>query len=158
MLHTPSVDLQAKQEKVKSARNVIDDEASTASDDDIYYLYAVDFEEGTYRITKPGRYVVMEDIEFNPNRGSVAKGAANDDMEAWRPHADQEDVYPGAGGYRDAYFMGFWAAITVEASDVILDLNDHSIAMAEEFYYQQRWFTVIALSSQYFLPGQVLVH
>ena len=91
MLHTLSSDLQAKQEKVKNARNEVDaEELSTASDDDIYYLYAVDFEQGTYRIKQPGRYVVMEDIEFNPNRGTIGKGAANDDMEAWRPHEDQQ--------------------------------------------------------------------
>ncbi len=54
--------------------------------------------------------------------------------------------------------MGFWAAITIETSDVILDLNDHTIAMDKIFYYQQRWFTIISLTSQYYLPGQVYIH
>merc|ERR1712129_555811 len=68
--------------------------------------------------------------------------------------AEQNQIYPGAGTYRDAYFLGFWAGITIETSDVILDLNDHTLAMSDAFYYQQRWFTTIALESQYFLPGQ----
>ena len=50
--------------------------------------------------------------------------------------------------------MGFFAGITVEAEDVVLDLNGHRLEMSEYFYYQQRWFTIIELSTQYFLPGQ----
>ena len=77
-------------------------------------------------------------------------------MDGWRPREGQQDEYPEAAAYRDPYFMGFWAAITIEADDVILDLNDHSIAMDEAFYHQKRWFTIVSLTSQYFLPGQVL--
>ena len=37
---------------------------------------------------------------------------------------------------------------------MILELNGHELAMSDAFYYTQRWFTTIALQSQYFLPGQ----
>ena len=59
-------------------------------------------------------------------------------MEALRPTAEQQDEYPGAGKYSGFHFLGFWAAIAIEASDVTLDLNDHTLAMDEAFYNQQR--------------------
>ena len=31
------------------------------------YLYNSDFKNGTFRITKPGTYIIGEDIIFNPN-------------------------------------------------------------------------------------------
>ena len=142
-----------KQKRKMSPVSIEDDhENASSASGKIYYLYSSDFEFGTYRIKKPGRYILMEDILFNPNSGST--GDANDDNKAWRPHSNQQDSYPGAGQYRDPYFMGFFAAITVETSDVIIDLNDHTLAMDEIFYYQQRWFTLISLTSQYYLPGQ----
>ena len=42
--------------------SIIDDDDS---DDSIYYLYATDFEDGTFIITQSGTYVLMEDIEFD---------------------------------------------------------------------------------------------
>lgn len=160
MIEIDSTELTEKQQMIETQLDIdsvvdIEDEDASAEAAIIYYLYNADFEYGTYRITKPGRYVVMEDILFNPNAGSTNDGTANEDMSAWRPHEEQQDEYPGAGQYKDPYFMGFFAAITIETDDVILDLNDHSIAMDEAFYYQQRWFTIISLTSQYFLPGQV---
>eukprot|EP01084_Bolivina_argentea_P048422 89224_1 len=94
----------------------------------------------------------MEDIIFDFNAGDVHHDPLN--VDRWWPHEDQQGMYPGAQEYRDAYFLGFWAGITIETSHVILDLNGHSLAMSDAFYYQQRWFTTIALQSQYFLPGQ----
>ena len=127
-----------------------------ALEETVHYIYASDFAQGTYRITTPGRYILMEDVQFNPNPGQTHSTKPNNDHTAWWPHEEQQDIYPGAGQYRDPYFMGFWAAITIETHDVLLDLNDHEIAMDPIFYYQQRWFTIIGLSTQYFLPGQVL--
>ena len=161
MIQIDSTELVTKQKLIetkKSQQNqpiIVDDEDASAQVPVIYYLYQSDFAEGTYRITEPGRYVLMDDILFNPNPGSQTRNNANDDMTAWRPHEDQQEEYPGAAQYKDPYFMGFWAAITIETDDVILDLNDHTIAMDEIFYHQQRWFTIISLTSQYFLPGQV---
>ena len=170
MQHVPcaaqgqAADLQRKQAAMTEMREAKEQETVQLDEDEeqvpqseiITYLYASDFESGTYRITTPGRYVLMEDIRFNPNAGATQRGNVNDDMDAWRPSAEQAELYPGAGELSDAYFLGFWAAIAIEASDVTLDLNDHELAMHEAFYLQQRWFTLISLNSQYFLPGQVL--
>jgi len=111
-------------------------------------LYQSDFLHGTYRITKSGTYTIMEDITFDFNAGT-----ANEDG-AWLPHSDQEDDYPGAGQYRDPYFMGFFAGITIETKDVILNLNGHTLQQSEPYYHQQRWFSIIELANQPFMPGQ----
>eukprot|EP01084_Bolivina_argentea_P090521 163099_1 len=152
-----AMDLKMKQQRIQDQSMMnsvsIEDKDASSLAAVVFYLYQSDFEHGTYRITKAGRYVVMEDILFNPHPSSMMSDV-NSDMTAWRPHEDQQDLYPGASQFRGPYFMGFWAAITVETDDVILDLNDHSIAMDEAFYYQQRWFSIISLTSQYYLPGQ----
>ena len=49
---------------------------------------------------------------------------------------------------------GFFAGITIECDDVILDLNDHELKMDRIFYYQQPFFSIIELESQPFLPQQ----
>jgi len=72
----------------------------------------------------------------------------------WWPTSDQSDDYPGAQDVRDAYFLGFFAGITVETDDVVIDLNEHEIAMDMSFYYQQPYFSIIELESQPFLPQQ----
>ena len=129
------------------------DDIMNVPTDKIIYLYQSDFEHGTYRIRESGTYIVMEDIIFDFNAGDI-----NDPLhpDAWWPKGNQHKIYPGAKQYRDPYFLGFWAGITIETNNVILDLNSHSLAMSDAFYYHQRWFTTIALQSQYFLPGQVL--
>jgi len=93
----------------------------------------------------------MEDIEFEFNKGDYNDPFAEG---SWWPSLNQTDEYPGAGGYRDPYFLGFFAGITVETTDVVIDLNGHTLKMSEFFYYYQRWFSIIELASQYFLPGQ----
>jgi len=124
----------------------IDDTSSLKT----YHLYHSDFEAGTYRIKKPGVYIIMEDISFNFNPNYDTPNSNN----AWMPTSDQADMYPGADDYHDHYFMGFFAGISIECNDVTLNLNGYTIQMSEHFYYQQRWFTAIELSTQYFFPGQ----
>ena len=65
----------------------------------IIYLNNCDFEYGTYRITEPGIYKLQEDIVFHPN-------ADND----FNPKPEQFEKYP-----MNAYHLGFFAAITIEA-------------------------------------------
>jgi len=120
-----------------------DGDVDSGDIDDLYELYQSDFEEGTYRIQKSGTYRIMEDIEFNFN-------SAND----WWPTTEQIDQYPGAGTSRDEYFMGFFAGITVEADDVVIDLNGFEIAQSLAFYHQQRFFSCIALKSVAFPLNQ----
>jgi len=57
-----------------------------------------DFDSGTYRITKPGYYYLKEDIVFNPKTSRADKPA-----------------------------LGWFAALTIEADNVVLDLNTKSI-------------------------------
>ena len=58
------------------------------------------------------------------------------------------------GTTRDEYWLGFIAGITVEADNVVIDLNNHEIAMSEAMYYQQRFFACIAIKSVTFPPDQ----
>lgn len=120
----------------------------------IQYLSSVDFEEGTYRITESGTYILTEDIVFNPHSLSkediYEKKMSPHSEGAWLPYADQSEDYPGAGEYDGWYWLGFFAAITIEASNVVLDLNGHSVSMHEHFYYQQRYFIVVQISNKPF--------
>ena len=117
---------------------------------DTIYIYQKDFEDGTYRIQDPGVYKVMEDITFDFHANMLSPNEKG----AYVPLDSQNSEYPGAGQYRDPYFLGFFAGITIETNDVVLDLNGHTLKMSDYFYYQQRWFTTIELTTQYFLPGQ----
>eukprot|EP00485_Elphidium_margaritaceum_P019055 CAMPEP_0202726258 /NCGR_PEP_ID=MMETSP1385-20130828/184520_1 /ASSEMBLY_ACC=CAM_ASM_000861 /TAXON_ID=933848 /ORGANISM="Elphidium margaritaceum" /LENGTH=996 /DNA_ID=CAMNT_0049392475 /DNA_START=97 /DNA_END=3086 /DNA_ORIENTATION=+ len=123
----------------------------------IYRLYQKDFEKGTYRIQKPGKYIVMEDITFDFKAPDGYMDGGLDTYNGpsdWWPTYDQIEDYPGAGDLRDPYFLGFWAGITIEADNVILELNHHSLQMSEALFYQQSFFALISLTSQVFLPGQ----
>lgn len=48
------------------------------------------------------------------------------------------------------YALGFFAAITIEADNVVLDLNNHTIEASLEFSLKQRFFNVIQFSSRVF--------
>ena len=76
------------------------------------HLYQSDFESGTYRITAPGTYVVMEDIEFDfnaPPGGYHGTKSPNDVRKrCWWPLVEDKEKYPGAGSARDPYFLGMF--------------------------------------------------
>ena len=110
-------------------------------------MYQSDFEDGTYRIDESGIYIFMEDIVFDFNSGILNEEGL------WLPHCDQYE-YVGACAYRDPYFMGFFAGLTVECDNVVIDLNGKTLSQSVEFYYQQRWFSIIELASQPFMPAQ----
>merc|ERR1719283_761063 len=120
--------------------------------DDVVELYQKDFAKGTYRIRQSGTYRIMEDIEFDFNAGDLS--APNAGEKQWWPMAEQSELYPGAGAQRDEYFMGFFAGITVEVDDVVIDLNGHEIRMSLPFYHQQRFFSCISLKSVAFPLNQ----
>ena len=89
------------------------------------------FQNGTYRIKIPGYYILDEDIVFDP------------------PTIEQPtSEYPFP-----PYQLGFFAAITIEAKNVILDLNGHCIRQSKRHALLQRFFAVIELSSQPFNSG-----
>ena len=97
-----------------------------------------DFAQGTYRITNSGYYVLNENIEFNPIHQFPLK--------------TQSELYPT--GKHGPYHLGFFAAITIETSDVVLDLNGYSITHSKRHSLLQRFFSIIELANSPFIPKQ----
>lgn len=106
----------------------------------VVQLSSADFEEGTYRITEPGRYVLTEDIEFGPQEWN----------DYWPPMSLWGKYPPSA------YYLGFFAALTVEADDVVIDLGGSTIQQSEDFYLLQRFFNVIELNDRVFVNNEVI--
>lgn len=100
-------------------------------------LYQDDFQEGSYRITEPGTYKLGEDKEFGPQK--------NNDY--W-PTFDLWSKYPPS-----AYYLGFFAAITIESDDVVIDLGGLSLRQSDEFYLLQRFFNAIELNDRVFVQN-----
>jgi len=111
----------------------------------IIKLKSKHFENGTVRITQPGIYVLQEDIIFDPNP-NLDSMPTNDQM------VGPNSQYPI--GQCGAYHLGFFAAITIETDNVILDLNGFTIEQSPLHALQQRFFSIIELASTPFLPKQ----
>lgn len=107
----------------------------------IIRLYQKDFNEGTVRLTKPGIYVLQENIVFNPNED-------ND----FFPKPSQMNKYPM--GNKGPFHLGFFAAITVEGKNIILNLNNKTIKQSKLHNIQQRFYATIELASSPFIPKQ----
>lgn len=93
-------------------------------------LHASDFADGTVRLRYSGKYVLAEDVEFDPP-------------------ATPGDAYP-----KPPYQLGFFAAVTIEAPNVVLDLGGHTLRQSERHALRQRFFSIVELSDQPFLQGQ----
>ena len=52
------------------------------------------------------------------------------------------------------FYLGFFAAITVETKDVWIDLNGFEIKQRFDFYVRQRWFSNIELSDRAFVSNE----
>lgn len=100
----------------------------------VVLLNSKSFAHGTVRLQKPGLYVVCEDVEFNPNPSYLQ---SNPEYST-----------------NNAYSMGYFAALTVEADGVIIDLQGHTIRQSYEHYARQRFFSVIELANAPFVTGQ----
>ncbi len=112
-------------------------------------LYQSDFENGTYIIDQPGIYRLAEDISFNPNSMALLE---TDAYHAGFPLPTQ---FAPAGPYDpEAFGIGFFAAIAITTENVILDLAGHFIEQSEEHALLQRFFAVIELADQPFVPSQ----
>lgn len=107
----------------------------------IIHLKQRDFDNGTVRITRPGIYVLQEDIIFNPNPENDFQPLESDIL-------SRKYSIPGP------YQLGFFAAITVESNDVILDLNHFTIQQSNEHFIQQRFYANIELGSSPFIMNQ----
>lgn len=136
-------------------------------------LTQADFANGTLRVQHPCLLKLTESVQFNPNRPTTWLDAGdmqtidfNDAVKIdpnrvldWFP--DNVNVGGGANDQyfepevRFAYGLGFFAAIAIESEDpVIFDLSGYTISQHPEHALQQRFFAVIELADQPFIPLQ----
>lgn len=104
-----------------------------------------DFDHGTYRIRSSGMYKLMEDVAFKPLNGTIDPNSP----ETWLFPDGTDPDYDITGAYR----LGFFAAITIEAEDVTLDLNGFELSQSPEHALVQRFFALIELANAPFPPG-----
>mmetsp|Transcript_23408 Transcript_23408/g.58543 ORF Transcript_23408/g.58543 Transcript_23408/m.58543 type:complete len:631 (-) Transcript_23408:10-1902(-) len=111
-----------------------------------------DFEAGTYRITAPGYYRLVEDITFNPHPvGSLSEDG--EVMDAYHPHVG--DLFPSQRAeYGQGFVLGFFCAVMIAAPDVTLDLNGKTLQQSKEHALLQRFYANIELADRPFIPKQ----
>ena len=102
-----------------------------------------DFVNGTVRIRVPGIYRLIENITFNPN--------PNNDFSPTQQQIDS-GLYPQH--MMGPYHLGFFAAITVETDNVIIDLNGFKIEQSSNHNFQQRFYSNIELANAPFITGK----
>jgi len=123
--------------------------AQISSAETVTELYQSDFVSGTYIIDAPGIYRLAEDISFNPNSTALL---GTDAYYAGFPLPNQ---FAPSGPYNPSAFgIGFFAAIAITAHNVVLDLAGHTIEQSKEHALLQRFFAVIELADQPFIPKQ----
>ena len=134
----------------------------------VIYIKNDDFKNGTYRIKKSGKYVLSENITFEPNNNIFPLDKSESYncelnynlLDNFHPTTEQlieedEDTVDVVNKYpKNTYQFGFLAAITIEADDVELDLNGYTIKQSNIHHIQQRFFTVIQLNKSPFIHNQ----
>eukprot|EP01084_Bolivina_argentea_P250266 419248_1 len=109
-----------------------------------------DFEYGTVRIKQSGTYCLGENISMNPRKGSWNNP---NEMGAWFPINDNS--FPGCVNHENGgWALGFFAGISIEISDVTIDLQGYKFEMSKPFYLQQRWFNIIEIQNTAFNFGE----
>lgn len=154
--------LESEMEVIKQEETLSDDPEIDDGSNNVVYLANDDFLHGTYRITEPGIYILTEDIVLEFNAPSEEERSAdtfspnNYDEFHWMPRTDgsQDDHYMGASTWNGPYQLGFFTAVTVETSNVVIDLNGYEIGMSPAFYLQQRFFSIFELAAKNFVAGQ----
>lgn len=98
-----------------------------------FWLFQNDFKDGFCRITEPGVYTFMEDIE----------------IDVPFPTIQEYILHP----YENSDFnFGIHAGIIIECDNVIIDLNKHRLSQSHRFYSSQRFFNLIQLNNFPFIP------
>ena len=88
-------------------------ESADAIDSNIVHLCTADFAAGTYRITRPGTYILDCDVEFEPNPPVNGDESANDPAEyGWFPLPEQEELY--RTGFLDNSYVAVHADMLLE--------------------------------------------
>lgn len=101
---------------------------------------------------------LSEDVVFNPNPvNAIAADPANPtgaEIAAGGFPLGSQTV-GGGGLYDDAAFgLGFFAALVVSGSNLVVDLGGFTIKQAEEHALQQRFFAVVELADSPFIANQ----
>ena len=95
---------------------------------------------------------LTENITFDPNR--PPENPTEDDV--WNASSVNNSQYLQNGGHYEpaAYGLGFFTAISIFASNVVLDLNGFTIQQGDSHFLLQRFFAMIELADQPFIPSQ----
>ena len=140
-----------------------------ANKNKVVTLQQSDFDHGTLRVHQPCLLKLTESVEFNPNRPStwLDNGDAQTSDFSLAVKIDPNrtlDWFPNSGATNNAqyfepevgfaYSLGFFAAIAIETCDVILDLCGYTLSQHPEHALQQRFFAIIELADQPFMPLQ----
>lgn len=136
----------------------------------VVLLEQADFAYGTLRIQEACLLKLTQTIRFNPNRpttwldsgdmvtmdfNSATKIDPNRALD-WFPDSSvtpQNDQY-FEPEVKFAYGLGFFAALAIETANVILDLCGYTFEQHPEHALQQRFFAIIELADQPFMPLQ----
>ena len=140
-----------------------------ANKNKVVLLKNSDFVNGTLRIKAPCMLKLTEHLIFNPNRPTTwldsNDNITNDVSKAVKLDPNRQlDWYPNVNASNNsqyfepevvfAYGLGFFAAIAIECENVVVDLNNFTMAQHPEHALQQRFYSHIELADQPFLPLQ----
>jgi hypothetical protein len=136
--------------------------AKAERDNTVVSISQSDFTNGTYQITQSGVYRLSENITFNPNNLALAQStglpgqAANPSATGYDTGMPTSAQFTYNGGDYDvkAFGIGFFAAISIQTSDVTLDLNGFTLEQSDEHSLQQKFYANIELADQPFIPTQ----
>lgn len=137
----------------------------------VVLLKQKDFKYGTLRVKEPCMVKLMENIYFNPNRPETwldKEGKLTDNFEKanaidpnrggkndWWPNVEQiNNKQYFEKDVKNAYTLGFFAALTLENENIIVNLNNYIMEQHTEHALQQRFFSIIELADQPFIPKQ----
>jgi len=104
-------------------------------------LRQADFARGTLRVRAPCKLVFVEDVAFDPNPDNN-----------WQP----TDAQRRSGDYphQSGFALDFFAAMTIESDDVLIDLNGHELRQSRAHTLQQSFAQLISLGTGPFVPGE----
>jgi len=135
----------------------------------VIVLTNADFVNGTLRILAPCMLRLNENISFNPNRPTtwldVNNNVTTDFIQAvaldpnrtldWLPNLSaSNNAQYFLPEINFAYSLGFFAGIAIQCDNVVVDLNNYTMAQHPEHALQQRFYAHIELADQPFMPLQ----
>ena len=111
---------------------------------------------GTLRFVHSNYYILSEDIEIdfynNIEDERPTKNQLNQNVNI--KNYNQTSVYP-KNSNSCKYKYGFFAGITIECDDVVINMNNMHIFMTKKNYFLQPNFVLIQISSMIYLPSYI---